>query len=109
MLLKEPEMREVTGLGRRQPDGGKIVKLRKQLEMKQEDLAERANMSVRTLREIERKNKSVPGTTITAIAAALKVPPHEITLPASNETTPDEDGRFRVKLKAVRSVLGGHF
>jgi transcriptional regulator with XRE-family HTH domain len=97
-------MREVTGLGRRQPDGGKVVKLRKQLGIKQEDLAQRAGMSVRHLREIERRNKAAAGTHITAIATALQVPPHEITLPASNAMSPDEDGRFRVKLKAVRSA-----
>jgi hypothetical protein len=59
---------------------------------------------VRQLRDIERKNKSVRGTTITAIATALKVPPDEITLPASNETTPDENYRTRLKLRAVRSA-----
>jgi transcriptional regulator with XRE-family HTH domain len=83
MLLGEPKVREVIGSGRRQIDGGKVVKLRKQLEMKQEDLAERARISVRHLREIERTNKSVPRTTVTAIANVLKVLPDEITLPSS--------------------------
>lgn len=104
MLLKEPEMGEVIGLGRRRPDGGKVVKLRKRLGMKQEELAERAHVSVRHLREIERTNRSVPGTTITAIATVLKVSPDEITLPVSNETTPDEYDRTQLKLRAVRSA-----
>ena len=84
-MFGEGTMGEVMGLGTRQPDGRKIVKLRKQLEMKQEELAERARISVRHLREIERTNKSVPGTTITAIATVLKVTPGEIILRASNE------------------------
>lgn len=92
------------GLGTRQPDGGKVVKLRKQLEMKQEDLAERAHISVRHVREIERANKSVPGTTITAIATVLKVHPDEITLSLSKETIPDENDSSRLKLRAVRSA-----
>ena len=111
MLLKEPEMGEKIGLGRRRVDGGKVVALRKQLGMKQEDLAERADISERHLREIERTNKPVLGTHITAIATALKVPPNEITLPASNETAPDDKGRTelrhdptQLKLRAVRSA-----
>jgi DNA-binding XRE family transcriptional regulator len=96
VLQKELGMREVIGFGRRQLDGGKVVKLRKQLEMKQEDLAERAHISVRHLREIERTNKTVKGTTITAIATVLKVQPDEITLPASIEMT-------RTKMTALGS------
>ncbi len=99
---------DVIGLGRQPIDGGKVVKLRQRLGMKQEDLAERAHISVRHLREIERTNKPVPGTTITAIATALKVPPNEITLPASNEIASEEDShtlkRTQLKLRAVRSA-----
>lgn len=98
-------MGEEIGLGRRQPDGGKIVELRKGLGMKQEELAATAVISVRHLREIERKNKSVPGTTITSIATALKVSPNEITLSASDEVTRDEDGRTQLKLRTVRSAF----
>jgi transcriptional regulator with XRE-family HTH domain len=103
-VMFEGAMGEVMGIGTRQPDGGKVVKLRKQLEMKQEDLAERAHISVRHLREIERTNKSVPGTTITTIATVLKVPPDEITLSASNETISFENDSTRLKLRAVRSA-----
>ena len=83
MLLEEQKM--VIGSGRL-PDGGKIVELRKRHEIKQADLAKRASISERQLRKIERENVTVPGTTVTAIATALKVSPDEITLRASNET-----------------------
>jgi transcriptional regulator with XRE-family HTH domain len=76
-------MGDVIAVGRKQPDGAKIVNLRKQKGLKQEDLANRANnISVRLLRDIERRNHPVPATTITAIATALQTTPDEITLSA---------------------------
>src|SRR5262249_58938100 len=78
-------MGDVIGLGRKRPDGAKIVHLRKQKGMKQEALAEKADkMSVRLLRDIERRNRPVLATTITAIATALQTTPDEIIL-----STPD--------------------
>jgi DNA-binding XRE family transcriptional regulator len=58
------------GIGKRQPDGKKIVKLREQKGLKQNVLARDAGVSERLLRDIERTNKPVPATTITAIAMA---------------------------------------
>lgn len=96
-------MGDVIGLGRKQPDGAKIVNLRKQKGLKQEDLANRANnISVRLLRDIERRNHPVPATTITAIATALQTTPDEITLSAPGRalapTVP------LLKLTAIRSA-----
>jgi transcriptional regulator with XRE-family HTH domain len=93
-------MGDVIGLGRKQPDGAKIVNLRKQKGLKQEDLANRGNISVRRLRDIERKNHPVPATTITAIATALETTPDEITL--STAGTPDSSASL-LKLTAIRS------
>jgi transcriptional regulator with XRE-family HTH domain len=70
--------------GRKRPNGSKIVELRKGIGLKQEKLAEDAEISVRRLRDIERKNYAVPTTIITAIAVQLKVTSADITL-----STPD--------------------
>jgi transcriptional regulator with XRE-family HTH domain len=90
------------GLGRKQPDGGKIVNLRKQKGLKQADLARKANVSERCLRDIERKNHPVPATTITAIATVLQTTPDEITL-----STPDgtlDSSLSVLKLTAIWSA-----
>ena len=96
-------MGDVIGLGRKRPDGAKIVHLRKQKGMKQEALAEKADkMSVRLLRDIERRNRPVLATTITAIATALQTTPDEIIL-----STPDGTPASSVpllKLTAIRSA-----
>src|SRR5437762_3147315 len=69
-------MGDVIGLGRKRPNGAKIVNLRKKQGLKQETLAERANnISVRLLRDIERRNHPVAATTLTAIATALQTTP----------------------------------
>jgi hypothetical protein len=81
--------------------------------MNQEDLADRAKISVRHLRKIELQNHLVPTTHITAIAAALGVNAGDITV-----STPDASptklaiatgvgqGRagFLLKLRVARSV-----
>ena len=88
--------------GRKQPNGRKIVELRKEKGLNQEALAKTAGYSVRLLRDIERNNHPVPTTTITDIAAALKVNPGDITL-----STPDASptkARSLLKLRAVRSA-----
>src|SRR5262249_44824213 len=89
--------------GRKQPNGRKIVELRKEKGLNQEALAETAGYSVRLLRDIERNNHPVPTTTITDIAAALNVNPGDITL-----STPDDFGqpktRSLLKLRVVRSA-----
>jgi transcriptional regulator with XRE-family HTH domain len=88
--------------GRKQPNGPKIVELRKGKGIKQEDLAGTAKISERLLRDIERKNHPVPASTITAIAAELKVNPSDITL-----STPDASptkARSLLKLRTVRSA-----
>jgi transcriptional regulator with XRE-family HTH domain len=92
---------DVIGLGKKRPDGAKIVNLRKQKGMKQEDLANRANISVRLLRDIERSNHPVPATTITAIATALQTTPDEISL-STPDGTPDSSVSL-LKLTAIRS------
>jgi transcriptional regulator with XRE-family HTH domain len=94
-------MGDVTGLGRKRPNGPKIVDLRKQKGMKQETLAKEGNISVRTLREIENSNHPVPATTITAIATALQTTPDEITL-STPDGTPDSSASL-LKLTAIRS------
>ena len=76
VLLEQTSM----GIGKRQPDGKKIVKLREQNGLKQNVLARDARISERLLRDIERRSKPVPASTITAIATALKVPAEEITI-----------------------------
>jgi transcriptional regulator with XRE-family HTH domain len=95
-------MGDVIGLGRKRPDGNKIVNLRKQKGLKQERLADEANISVRLLRDIEKSNHPVPATTITAIATALQTTPDEVTL-----STPDGTPASSVpllKLTAIRSA-----
>jgi transcriptional regulator with XRE-family HTH domain len=97
VLLEQTSM----GIGKRQPDGKKIVKLREQNGLKQNVLARDARISERLLRDIERRSKPVPASTITAIATALKVPAEEITI----ETQEASEVRYQqLKLKAVRSA-----
>ena len=48
-------MGELIDPGRKQPNGSKIVELRKRNGMKQETLAKDADISVRLLRDIEKK------------------------------------------------------
>jgi transcriptional regulator with XRE-family HTH domain len=91
---------EVIGLGRKRPDGNKIVELRKQRGLKQEVLAEKVSISVRLLRDIERKNHAVPSTTITAIATELKVTPDQIILRSQH----DSQQYQMLKLKPIRSA-----
>lgn len=101
LAIKEHEaMGEAIGLGRKRPDGEKIVELRKQLGLKQEALANRVSISVRLLRDIEKKNHPVPSTTITAIATELKVSPDRITVPDQDGSEQDQ----MLKLKRVRSA-----
>jgi len=97
-------MGEAVGLGRTQPDGAKIVELRKRSRLKQEALANQAGLSVRLLREIERRNHSVPLTTITAIATALKVPPDQITLDPDISRNTQYPQYPNLKLRPVRSA-----
>ena len=91
------------GLGRRRPDGAKIAALRRQKELKQTDLAGKAGMGVRTLRNVELSNDPLPATTITAIAAALKVNQVDITL-STPDGSPTKAGSSLLKLRAVRSA-----
>jgi transcriptional regulator with XRE-family HTH domain len=91
-----------TDYGKRRPNGGKIVELRKEKGLKQEALAETALISVRLLRDIERKNHPVPTTTITAIAAALTINSSDITL-STPDAPPTKAGSL-LKLRAVRSA-----
>ena len=95
-------MGDVIGLGRKRPNGKKIVELRNKHGQKQEALAKKVSISVRVLRDIERSNHPVPATTITAIATALETTPDEITL-----STPDGTPASSVpllKLTAIRSA-----
>ena len=100
------------GIGKRQPNGKKIVELRQQKEWKQNVLAREDAFSERHLREIERRNKPVPETLITEIATLLGATSDEITLPTSDETlnpsspllhTPAMAGPL-LRLRTVRSV-----
>jgi transcriptional regulator with XRE-family HTH domain len=95
-------MAAVIGLGRKQPDGKKVVELRKQLGLKQEVLADKVSISVRLLRDIETKNHPVPSTTITAIATELKVSPDQIIVPDQDQD--DSEQYHALKLKPVRSA-----
>jgi transcriptional regulator with XRE-family HTH domain len=95
-------MGDVFGLGRKRPDGSKIVNLRKQKGLKQERLADEANISVRLLRDIEKSNHPVPATTITAIATALQTTPDAVTL-STPDGTPDSSVPL-LKLTAIRSA-----
>lgn len=96
-------MGDVIGLGRKRPDGTKIANLRKQKGVKQEDLAYRADrISVRLLREIERRNHPVLATTITAIATVLETTPDEITLSTPGRALPPSESLL--KLTAIRSA-----
>jgi transcriptional regulator with XRE-family HTH domain len=83
-------MRKAIGVGRRRPDGARIVAIRRQKGLKQEDLASRARMSVRTLRDVERSNHPIPATTITAIARELKVSSDEIILKTPEDSQDDQ-------------------
>jgi transcriptional regulator with XRE-family HTH domain len=100
VLPRRTGVGEVIGLGRKRPDGNKIVELRKQHGLKQEVLAEKVSISVRLLRDIERKNHEVPSTTLTAIATELKVSPDQITLPAQEDSQQDQ----LLKLRLIRSA-----
>jgi transcriptional regulator with XRE-family HTH domain len=64
-----------------QPDGAKILELRKRIGLKQETLANDAKVSLRLLRYIERENRPVHSRYITDIATVLKVSPDQITVP----------------------------
>ncbi len=91
--------------GRRRPNGKKIMELRKQKGLKQRSFAEEANISERTLRDIERKNHPVPTTIITAIAAVLKVNPSDITQSSpSSLLAPLGKNQSLLKLKAIQSA-----
>jgi transcriptional regulator with XRE-family HTH domain len=89
-------------IGKKRPNGPKIVELRKQKELTQDALARRAGYSERLLRDIERNNHPVPATTITAIATALGTTPAEITLSTPDET-PNASASL-LKLRVVRSA-----
>lgn len=95
-------MGDVIGLGRKRPDGAKIVNLRKQKGFKQEYVADMAKISVRRLRDIERSNHPVPATTITDIATALQTTADEITL-STPDGTPNPSVS-QLKLTAIRSA-----
>jgi transcriptional regulator with XRE-family HTH domain len=92
-------MDDLIGPGRKRPNGAKIRELRKQKGQMQKDFA---GIPERTLREIERRNHPVPATTITAIAAELKVNPSDITLPTP-DASPTKAGSL-LKLRVVRSA-----
>jgi transcriptional regulator with XRE-family HTH domain len=95
-------MAEVSGDGRKRPNGARIVTLRKEKGMKQEVLADKAKISVRHLREIELRNRPVQPTHITDIAAALGVNAGEITV-STPDTSPTRAGSL-LKLRVVRSA-----
>ena len=90
------------GIGRKQPNGKKIVELRQQKGLKQELLARDARISERLLRDIERRNKPVAATTITAIATLLGATAPEITLSMPDKTS--EASGYLLKLRVVRSA-----
>jgi transcriptional regulator with XRE-family HTH domain len=89
--------------GRKRPNGRKIRELRKEKGLKQEALAETAYISVRLLRDIERNDHPVQTTTMTAIAAALKVDPANITL-STPDGSPTTNTNSLLKLRVVRSA-----
>jgi transcriptional regulator with XRE-family HTH domain len=95
-------MDDVIGLGRKRPNGTKIVNLRKQKGLKQETLAKDGRISVRVLRDIERRNHPVSATTLTAIATALQTTSDEITL-SPRDRAPDSSVPL-LKLTAIRSA-----
>lgn len=90
------------GNWKKQPNGKKIVELRQQKGLKQELLARDARISERLLRDIERRNKPVAATTITAIATLLGATAPEITLSMPDKTS--EASGYLLKLRAVRSA-----
>jgi transcriptional regulator with XRE-family HTH domain len=101
-------MGEVVGFGRRRPNGLKIVELRKGNGLKQEVLAQQTGISVRLLRDVERRNHPLDTATLTALATELKVTADDIilvegSLPETVRTTP-EYSPFRLKLKVVLSA-----
>jgi transcriptional regulator with XRE-family HTH domain len=95
---------DVIGLGRKRPDGSKIVQLRKSRGLKQEALADLAGVSVRVLREVERRNHPLDTTTLTALATQLQVTADDIVL--SDARLGSALDRYRLKLRAVRSANG---
>ena len=90
------------GPGKKQPNGGKIVELRKRIELKQEALAKKAGIPERLLREIERRNHPVKATQITAIATALNTTPDNITLATPGQ--PPTSSASLLKIRAMRSA-----
>ena len=90
----------MVGLGRKRPNGKKIFELRRKIGLKQEVLADEAGVSVRTLRDIERKDHAIHSVTITAIATQLKISPDQITL----STPEDSQQHHMLKLKPFRSA-----
>src|SRR5262245_6130732 len=96
-------MGDVIAPGKKRPNGTKIATLRKEMGLKQETLAEKANkMSVRLLRDIETRNRPVLATKITAIATALETTPDEITLSTRDGT--QASSVPRLKLTAIQSA-----
>ena len=90
------------GIGKKQPNGKKIVELREQKELKQNALARDARISEKLLRDIERRNKPVRATIITAIATVLGATAPEITLSMSDKAS--EALRFLLKLRVVSAT-----
>ena len=85
-------MGDVIGLGRQRPDGRKVVELRKGLGLKQEGLAEKAGLSVRLLRDVERENRPIKDATLTALATQLNATPEDIIL-EDRSSSPLSGGR----------------
>jgi transcriptional regulator with XRE-family HTH domain len=101
--MTEQSRRQPNGRDRTQPNGRRVMELRKKNELKQHVFAKDIGISERLLRDIERKNYPVPLTTITNIAAALKVSPGEITLSTAH-ASPPRSGSL-LKLRAVSSAV----
>ena len=99
---RSAKMGAETDYGRKRPNGRKIMELRKEKGLKQEAFVKDLPIKVRLLRDIERKNHPVPASTITAIAAKLKVNPSDITL-STPDASPTKAGSL-LKLRVVRSA-----
>jgi len=78
------------------------MELRKEKGLKQVAFVKDLPIKERLFRDIERKNHPVPASTITAIAAKLKVNPSDITL-STPDASPTKAGSL-LKLRVVRSA-----
>lgn len=91
--LETPRMARERGIA---PCGATIRKYRKQLSITQEEMAAKADCSVRTLRTAE-NGGPVDASTLSRLAGILRLPVHEISIKKSNENSEERHRRIAME------------